>query len=320
MSDQIKSKNSKIIITVLYVLAIAFLLYSLSLLLFKKNITILYTHSLNGNLDGCSCPSQPKGGAVKRSFYLQEFRKKNNDILLIDGGDFSKPIKDDLVTGYILKAYEKMAYDVVGIGDQELTNGIEHFNQFIDQYPFFLSSNLIIDGKRTEEYVVKKVKNVKVGIFSLVDKGVFKFLKNDIKQKLIVEDPYEKAGVIVEKLKAEKVDLIILLSHLGEKKDKELAEKVEGIDLLLNGHDELYFDKRNVKKVADTYLLSAGDNGYRIGVLDLTLRNNKIVGVKNELFPIKSTEYEDDPEIREMINQYKADWQKRRESIKIEQK
>jgi 2',3'-cyclic-nucleotide 2'-phosphodiesterase/3'-nucleotidase/5'-nucleotidase len=58
-------------------------------------------------------------------------------------------------------------------------------------------------------------------------------------QKGLIEvgDPRQAAEGFVKKLRnEEKVDLVVILSHLGHDEDVKIAEKVKGIDLIVGAH------------------------------------------------------------------------------------
>ncbi|OZB42424.1 MAG: bifunctional metallophosphatase/5'-nucleotidase [Thiomonas sp. 13-66-29] len=86
----------------------------------------------------------------------------------------------------------------------------------------------------------------------------------------------------IERLRsAEKVDLVVVLSHLGFAQDAKLAAEVSGIDVLISGHthNRLY---RPVW-VGSTPIIQSGCHGSFIGRLDLTVSGRKVVDVRHEL-------------------------------------
>lgn len=59
----------------------------------EVTLTILYSSSLNGNLDGCDCKGHPRGGLVKRAAWLRELENPEQ-ALLVDAGDPLEPYPD----------------------------------------------------------------------------------------------------------------------------------------------------------------------------------------------------------------------------------
>ena len=111
-------------ISLLLILAAAFPLSAET-----KKMVIVYTNSLNGYLDFCTCKADPKGGLVKRGTILKDLRKKyaNTDVYFTDTGDFLPVYTADILPRYIFKAYEYLSYDALTFGDQDLDHGIVQF-------------------------------------------------------------------------------------------------------------------------------------------------------------------------------------------------
>lgn len=79
----------------------------------------------------------------------------------------------------------------------------------------------------------------------------------------------------------EKVELVVVLSHLGFAQDAKLAAEVVGIDVLVSGHthNRLY----QPVWVGNTPIIQSGCHGSFIGRLDLTFSGHKMVDVRHEL-------------------------------------
>ena len=86
------------------------------------------------------------------------------------------------------------------------------------------------------------------------------------------------------KLKAQKVNKIFLLSHLGLENDKKVAKQTDGIDVIIGGHthevirdikegENLFYSKSNEPVI----LTQAGKNGNYFGLLNLTFDENGVI-------------------------------------------
>jgi sulfur-oxidizing protein SoxB len=109
----------------------------------------------------------------------------------------------------------------------------------------------------------------------------------------------DKLAANVEKLRADKVDLVVLLSHNGFDVDRKLAGRVKDIDVILTGHthDALPMPV----KVGDTLLIAAGSHGKFLARLDLEVRDRRIHDYQFRLIPVLSEMIEPDPEITNLI-------------------
>lgn len=63
------------------------------------------------------------------------------------------------------------------------------------------------------------------------------------------KDAYKKAKETVNTIQTEeKINKIIALTHIGYNRDLELAQKVDGIDLIIGGHTHTLVEKLKVVK------------------------------------------------------------------------
>ncbi len=95
-----------------------------------------------------------------------------------------------------------------------------------------------------------------------------------------IEDIQEE----VNKLKSQGINKIILLSHLGLKKDKQVAQKTNGIDVIISGHShelvEGIKDDENLlysESGEPVILTEAGRDGNYFGKLNLTFSKDGII-------------------------------------------
>ena len=99
-----------------------------------------------------------------------------------------------------------------------------------------------------------------------------------------LEDSINDIQKEVDKLKQQGINKIVLLSHLGYKKDKQVAEKTNGIDVILSGHShelvEGIKEDENLlySKAGEPVILTeAGRDGNYFGKLNLTFNKDGII-------------------------------------------
>jgi S-sulfosulfanyl-L-cysteine sulfohydrolase len=114
----------------------------------------------------------------------------------------------------------------------------------------------------------------------------------------------ERIAANVAKLRNDKVDLVVLLSHNGFDVDRKLAGRVRGIDVILTGHTHDALPAP--VKVGDTLLVAAGSHGKFLARLDLEVRDRRIHDYQFKLIPVLSEMIEPDPEIAALIAEARA--------------
>ena len=221
-------------------------------------ITILHTndqHSRIEPFDASYTRNPNQGGFARRASLIQSIRSQEPHVLLLDSGDiFQGTPYFNFYGGELeFKLMSMMKYDASTMGNHDFDNGLEGFDKVLGnaKFPFICSNydfkNTILEGK-TQEYKIFNKGGVKVGIFGVgIELEGLVGKKNYAETKYL--DPIEIAQQYADMLRNEKkCDLVICLSHIGfdykddPKKisDKILAQKTDGIDLILGGHTHTF--------------------------------------------------------------------------------
>ena len=275
-----------------------FLLFTFTLTCFAKDVTILYTGETHAMLYPCSCPKEPDGGVGRRATLIKQLKKENPNTLVLDsGGFFAGGLLDEYTqnteldiarTRVNLKAMELMQYDAVAVGDEEFNFGEEFLQEAIqNSNPAFLSSN--IASKLFKPYIIKEVSGTKIGII-----GVTTLQALPKAGGLEIIEPKIAIKKNIEELKKNGIDLVVLLSHLGEEEDLRLIEEIDGIDILITGHS--VGKEEPLSKIKSTLFLRPAWQGRHLGKLSLTIQDNRIENYRIEDLRL-SDKIKDDPEI-----------------------
>jgi sulfur-oxidizing protein SoxB len=114
----------------------------------------------------------------------------------------------------------------------------------------------------------------------------------------------EKLAANVAALRAEGVDLIVLLSHNGFDVDRKLAGRVRGIDVILTGHTHDALPEPVV--VGNTLLVAAGSHGKFLARLDLDVSGKRIVNYSFRLVPVLADAIAPDPDVAALVREIRA--------------
>lgn len=261
-----------------------------------QKITILHTNDQHSRIEPFEVTNSRfanQGGFARRATLVEQIRKQEENILLLDCGDiFQGTPYFNMFGGELeLKLMSILKYDAATMGNHDFDNGLEGFLKVLPNanFPFICSnydfSNTILEGK-TEPYKVFKKGNIKVGIFGL---GIE--LEGLVGKKHYGEtkylDPVEIAQHYADFLKNDKkCDLVICLSHLGydfgkdkeKMSDKKVAVQTSNIDLILGGHTHTFLPEPQVfvNKVGKNMLVNqAGWAGLLLGRIDFYFDDKK---------------------------------------------
>jgi len=112
----------------------------------------------------------------------------------------------------------------------------------------------------------------------------------------------------VNAARAKGAQAVVLLSHNGMDVDLKMASRVTGIDAILGGHTHDGVPSPVIVKNASgqTLVTNAGSNGKYLGVLDLDVKNGKVVSYKYKLAPVFANLLPVDKDMEALINKARA--------------
>ena len=110
----------------------------------------------------------------------------------------------------------------------------------------------------------------------------------------------ENMQAMVDEVRAEGAEVVVVLSHNGFDVDKKMAGRVTGIDVILSGHTHDALPEPVL--VEQTYVIASGSNGKFVSRVDLDIRDGRMMGLKHKLIPIFSDVIAPDPQVTALIN------------------
>ncbi len=208
---------------------------------------------------------------------IDGIKAKNKNNLLLDSGDmFHGTNEANIEKGKgVVEVANLMGYNAMTPGNHDFNFGFDRLLEIKSQLNFpVLSANIYKNGKPAfQEYKIVQVGNKKIGLFGMTETTALLNTNSKDTKGVTLEDPVKTASRIVAELKG-KVDAIILISHLGDDKDRNVVKKVDGIDLILCGHHHFLYKK--AVRVNNTYLVEAGGYSTHVGLADMYFRNGKV--------------------------------------------
>lgn len=214
-------------------------------------------------------PVNGRGGFAELMTLLRQERAGNPDAITTLGGDFLSP---SLLSGttrgrQMVDLLNAVGIDVAVFGNHEFDFGPDVAKARMGEARFpWLGANLLApDGTPfggAPATWTRTVGDVTVGFFGVLTRDT-ETLSNT-GAYLTLADVTRTAADAVKKLKAGGAHVIVALTHQDMADDRELASAVEGISLILGGHDHdpitLYEgDTLIVKAGADAHYLAAAD-------------------------------------------------------------
>lgn len=231
------------------------------------------------------------GGLARRANEIKSIRRERADILLFDAGNswWGAPglaEKSEARVG--VEAMNLMAYQVMALGAAELKLGESTLGKRISQAEFaVLSANVYVPERRTyltRPYRIIENRGHKVGVIGLTGGLAVSAAEDPSKpdtgslleektpeqysvvalhwDELVVLDPYRALQRSLDKMK-DTADVIVVLSSLGWQANVFLAERANGVDLIISSGPGTDLHTKPWRSPSGTWLCQGGVTGQK---------------------------------------------------------
>ncbi len=240
---------------------------------FAQKATITFLH-INDVYE--LSPKQGKGGFAPLMTLLKQERAKEPTAITTLGGDL---IASSMMSGItkgtqMIELTNAVGVDLAVIGNHELDFGPEIFKQRMaeSRYPWLGTNVLDTDGKIWGQLLgtwTRKVGDITVGFFGVLtpDTEVLSAPGPTIKFASVIET----SRAAVKQLRDAGADLVVAMTHMYLRDDREIVREVKGIDVMLGGHDH---DPIAIFE-GGTLILKSGFDGHYLGVAHIEVEKTQ---------------------------------------------
>lgn len=263
----------------------------------KTKLSIFYINDMHGNIDNMS------GMIAASDKFDKTVQNEGVDALKISAGDnFSGG--DDKKNKLLINLLSRMGIDASAVGNHEFDSTISKLYDFIypDKTKFLAANAKVPNGNafynNIQKSIIEEVNGTKYGLIGLMPFDLVTVTGNDQKklegiEPETLEKSVELVNEEVKKLQSQGIDRIILVSHIGNDKDKQIAPLLHGVDIIVGGHSHTEVDgvksNENLFYNADNdpiVIVQTGENAKNVGVLNVEFdQNGDITAADNNLIP-----------------------------------
>ncbi|TPM00655.1 bifunctional UDP-sugar hydrolase/5'-nucleotidase [Mesorhizobium sp. B2-3-10] len=249
-------------------------------------LNILHINDWHSRIEGnnkyestCSAEEETKGecigGAGRLITAIAQERKKleGQNVLLLSAGDnFQGSLFYTTYKGKVEGEFlNDMKFDAMALGNHEFDDGEAALAPFLDMIKFpVLGANVKANaqsklGDRVKPSVVVEVGGQKIGIIGAVTNDTPELASPGPNIK--IEDDVKSITAEVEKLKGERVDKIIAVTHIGYNRERDVIAKIPGIDIVVGGHSHTLLSNTDPKAAGPYPTMVDNPGGYRVPVV-----------------------------------------------------
>lgn len=269
----------------------------------SKTVTIKIIQT--SDVHGCFFPydyisQKPMTGSMARvSTYVKNMRKKyGNNVILLDNGDILQGQPISYYSNYLDTLKENVAatvtnylhYDAQTIGNHDIEPGYAVYDKWISEVkcPVIAANIINVHTKTpyTHPYIILNRNDIKIAILGMTTPAIPNWLTKELWSGLTFTNMVTETRKWVSYLKNnEHPDIIVGLFHSGkdggiitdtyeENASLKIAKEVDGLDLVLFGHDHTPYAGYVVNNFGKKVLCLNPSNGAK-NVSEATIIINK---------------------------------------------
>lgn len=285
-----------------------------------ETVTLLFIADLHAQLaphpelfwrDGEEDRLEIAGGFARVASAIEYYRQaRDGRVIVLDGGDTLQGSGHAALSegAAIIEPMNALGLDAAIPGNWEVAYGPQVLTDRLGEldYEIFVAN---LRDEATGERLFPPtyyhdVGNLRVAIIGYTDPDVPERQPPAYSRGLAYDGPEELPQLVEEARREGGADLVVLLSHIGLAKAVALTDHVPGIDIHLSSdtHERTYepIDQNGV------WVVEPGAFGSFLGVLDLTVQNGEIVDQQWELVELTAEAFDEDPEVRAIVDRATA--------------
>ena len=279
-------------------------------------ITLLHTNDTHSRIE----PFGPGNGAIsglggiaRRATLVRQLRQQLGAVLLLDAGDTFQgtPYFNRYKGRLDYQLMRMVGYDAGTLGNHDFDNGVgmlveamESMEQLKHANPPFALLNCNFDfkgapalGKRVRPYLVREFPGIKVGLTG-VGVAFAGLVAPKNHEGIDWKDPFASLKPVVKRLRdVEKVDLVVVLSHLGYNlnrsapDDLRMPGEVAGIDAIVGGHSHTFLETptRVPQALGETLVFQVGFGGVNLGRMDFATTRGTVRAASGVAMPVAAS-------------------------------
>ena len=259
------------------------------------------------------------GGFAHLATLVRELKASRPGALLLDGGDTWQGSAtalwsnaQDMVDASLLLGVDVMT------GHWEFTYGMDRVKQIVDG-DFKGRIEFLAQNVKTNDfgdpvfkpYTLRTINGVPCAVIG----QAFPYSPIANPRYLMADWGFgiQEEGMqkVVDDVRAQGAQLVVLLSHNGMDVDLKMASRVRGIDAILGGHthDGVPVAVPVANPGGKTLVTNAGSNGKFLGVMDFEIKGGQVADFRYRLLPVFANQIKPDAAMDALITRVRAPYE-----------
>jgi len=258
------------------------------------HVVIMHTNDIHGHL----LPGPEGAGSARLATIVREIKP---DLMLDAGNMFSGSLISDAFQGEpVIEVMNAIGYDAATIGVNEFNFGIDALHDRARQANFpFLSANTSAPLPDIQDAAIYNAQGIRIAVVGLTTEELTRTGHPQNVKYVDIADVVQSLQGILSRVR-DRVDFIMLLSHLTRAEEERVARAFPEIRLIVGAHEEAELPTR----IGQTTIVGAGKFGKYAGVLDLSFNNFELRSIESRMIPLANVQ--PDPAIERLLAGFEA--------------
>lgn len=228
-----------------------------------------------------------------------------NTLFFLAGDTLSPSIESNTYKGkQMIEAWDASGLDYATFGNHEFDFGPDVLRQRMSESHFkWLAAN-VIDKKTgqtfagTPEFIVREFEGVKIGIFGILLPDTLQTSRPG--PNVDIQDPCATAARVMPRIRAAGAQVVIALTHLSMREDKQLA-RCSGVDIILGGHEHTLLESMS----GHAPIFKMTSDARELGRIDLNITKStgKLESIDWQVIPV-TDQVKEDPAFAALNQKY----------------
>lgn len=248
------------------------------------------------------------GGVARLAAAAKAIKQKYpNRVICIDAGD---TIQGSAIAAWtkgkaVVDPMNGIGLDVALPGNWSVVYGPEVLRKRAEQFSYRLIASNVYDEATNKRlfppYHVATVGGVKIGVTGFTDPDIPTRQPPSFSKGLKYVGSKTLQPLIDELRNKKKVDVVVLVTHIGLSKAVRLVEQLDGLDIMLSGdtHERTY--EPIVR--GQCWIVEPGAFGSFLGRLDVTVEKGRLVNRQWELIELRADRVTPDSGVRQDVQE-----------------
>lgn len=247
-----------------------------------------------------------RGGLARVATLRKQIMEESPNTLFLLGGDTIAPsVASNIFKGQqMIAVWNMIGLDFAVLGNHEFDFGPDVLRDRIKESRFKWLATNVIDKKSgkpfadTQPFIIREIGGVKLGFFGLLTPDTAQF--SSVGPDVTFLDVCETAKKIVPEMKAKGAQVIIAMTHLAMREDKQVA-RCAPIDVIIGGHEHEMLESL----AGRTPIFKWGADARDLGRIDLNIKlpSGELESIDWAAIPVTS-EIVEEPQSAALIAEY----------------